>query len=231
VMAHLARAPGETAERQIYRTLRKAIMSGAVAPGSGLSSRSLAEAFGVSAMPVREALKRLEADGALYGMHKSAFFLNNPAPEEFEELLEMRLRLEGLAVRRAAARMTETTLKRLRSLHKKYSAGTHTHKRMLALNFMMHFEVYRCAGWPKLLRTIENLWLSIGPLFHYSGTTYNHDEVSDNHGRLLSALERGDGEGAERALRADLQAAAKAIRPILQAKVAALASPPIGEKA
>ena len=63
----------EPIERQIYLALRRSLMSGAILPGSRISSRSIASSLGVSAMPVREALKRLESDGAMKSSAKSCF--------------------------------------------------------------------------------------------------------------------------------------------------------------
>ena len=62
----------EATELQVYKAIRRALMSGALEPGARISSRSIAESLGVSAMPVREALKRLEADGGENGAKAAA---------------------------------------------------------------------------------------------------------------------------------------------------------------
>lgn len=201
--------------RQVYERICRAIMSGAFAPGASLSTRSLADRFSVSPMPVREALKRLEADGVVVGRAKSAFVLLDPTTAEFGELLDIRLRLEGLAAAEAARRMDLPTLTRVQALHKQLETYDGDLAGLLTLNFAFHFAVYESAGRPVLLAMIERLWLRIGPVLHASAG-YDAAAVAANHALLLDALERGDAPAAEAALGRDLIEAAAEIGPRLR---------------
>src|SRR5579859_5031189 len=91
----------EPMDRRVYRALRRSLMSGAILPGARVSTRSIASALGVSAMPVREALKRLESDGALRSSAQSAFIVNELSRVEFREILLIRLHLETMLAREA----------------------------------------------------------------------------------------------------------------------------------
>ncbi|MBL8583980.1 MAG: GntR family transcriptional regulator, partial [Rhizobiaceae bacterium] len=72
----------EPVERQVYRSIRQGLMSGVIAPGAVLTSRSLAAQLLVSPQPVRDALKRLEADGILESRPQSGFFLRGLTADE-----------------------------------------------------------------------------------------------------------------------------------------------------
>jgi len=208
-------------ERRVYTALRMALMVGSVAPGQGLSSRSLSAALGVSPTPVREALKRLEADGALISKNKSAFFVNDPDQADFAEILEVRINLEGLAIRAAARHARERDLVALRRLNSKYekmlAAEAVGGTRSLVPNFEFHFEIYKLSGSRTLVNMIETLWLRIGPTLHRYVATHHDKAVRANfHKYILTALACHDEDSAARALQGDLRAAADEIMPQLR---------------
>ena len=200
-------------ERQAYRSIRQGLMSGLIAPGTMLSGRSLATQLCTSVQPVRDALKRLEADGVVEGRPHSGFFLRDPTAAEFVGILEIRQRLEGLAARLAAASITPALIKSLRSVNRKMRfADTHEY---LALNHSFHFGIYAQARHGTLLSLIENLWMRIGPVLHYYPIIYNREAAVATHERIIQALVQRDGDLAEAAIRFDLNSAADLILPHL----------------
>ncbi|MBZ9772196.1 GntR family transcriptional regulator [Mesorhizobium sp. CO1-1-8] len=76
----------EPVERQVYRSIRHGLMSGLIAPGRALSGRSPALRLRVSVRPVRDALKRLDADGILDGRPQSSFSLGGMTASEYREI-------------------------------------------------------------------------------------------------------------------------------------------------
>jgi DNA-binding GntR family transcriptional regulator len=102
---------------RVYRALRRALSMGAAAPGDLLNIRPIAAALRTSPMPVREALGRLAAEGALEPLANRAFRLPVLGPEKYRELLLVRLRLEGLAGEHAAVRVTIDEFAVLRGVH------------------------------------------------------------------------------------------------------------------
>ena len=197
----------DSLERQIYQFIRRAIMSGHLQRGAMLSSRTLASDLGVSAMPVREALKRLEAEGVLITKARSAFHLNDPTVEEYKEIMGIRLRLEGFAARRAAERISDRRLARILRWHRALSGVGRDATKMLSRNFGFHFEIYRAAEHPILLSMIETLWVRIGPSLHWSTEGYDLPRMLETHQRIIDALRHHDPDGAEAALRFDLTSA------------------------
>jgi len=204
----------EPVERQVYGSIRRGLMSGLIAPGAVLTSRSLATQLAVSAQPVRDALKRLEADGVLVSRPQSGFFLRDLTVAEYREITEIRQRLEGLAARHAALNIDEKTIPRLRKLNaamtKLPKPKPHLQQNIeyLAQNFLFHFTIYEEARLPSLLAMIENLWMRIGPALHHHPHAFNRTETLRKHEAIIDALERHDPDAAEAAVAYDLGNAA-----------------------
>lgn len=204
----------EPIERQVYRNLRLALMSGLIEPGATLTGRSLAERLGVSVQPVRDALKRLEADGVLEGRPQSGFYLRDLSQTEYAEVTEIRQKLEGLAGRHAAANIPTDVVARLRELNKIMSNMDEPRK-YLATNFEIHFTIYRFAERPALLGIIQNLWIRVGPALHHVQHGFDSQDVMAIHKRILDGLELRDGQMVDQAICDDLETASRVIIPQL----------------
>lgn len=204
----------ETVERQVYRSIRQAMMSGLIAPGTSLTGRSLAQVLKVSAQPVRDALKRLEADGVIEGRPQSGFLLRHVSQQEYRHIIEIRQRLEGLAGRAAIPNVTSGTIRQLERINEKM-ARYDTAKEALAENYRFHFTIYRLADRPSLLGIIENLWVRMGPALHHHPYKITSTDTMNRHDRIIRALERKDGDEIEAAIADDLGAAADLVVPRL----------------
>lgn len=219
-LPRLSPLDGISVERQAYQVLRLALMSGAIQPGAGLTSRSLSEALGVSPTPVREALKRLDADGAVVSRNKSAFFVYDPDKVDFSELLQIRLSLEGMAIRLAATKARKADLVLLSKINNEYQqillGSDPSSSYSLQVNFRFHFELYKLSGSRTLVEMIETLWLRIGPTLQRYMPAHDDKSISTFHNRMLKAVANNDPDRAEAALRDDLTTAYAAIVPQLR---------------
>lgn len=212
-------------ERRVYNSLRFALMSGEMLPGQMLTSRSLSEQLGVSQTPIMVALKRLEADHALQSRNRSAFYVSEPGKDEFREILDIRLTLEVMAIRRAVRNLGDEDIARLKQINRACGAEAglpraemlEAAREALAQNFRFHFEIYRHCGSITLVELIERFWLRVGPMLHRYFGGSGVVAMPDLHESIIAALERRDEEGAELALRYDLNAAFSAIVPQLPA--------------
>jgi GntR family transcriptional regulator, colanic acid and biofilm gene transcriptional regulator len=205
-------------ERQAYDSLRFALMTGAIQPGQMLTSRSLSIALSVSPTPVMVALKRLEADGALESKSQSAFYVKDPDQREFLHILEVRLSLELLAVRKAAEHVTSSDIKKLRSLNRSYEQQmkkTKNSNQVFEKNFRFHFEIYKLSRSDILVTMIETLWLRIGPTLHKHFEFAEIKAAPNIHSSIIEALQQHDGDTAAAALRSDLESAFQVILPLL----------------
>lgn len=198
----------ETVQGQIYLALRDKLMRGGFEPGRKLKVAELAEIFGASAMPVREALNRLIAERGLESLPNRTVRVPALTNERLEDLKQARFAVEGLAAARAAARTTPALIARLRALIGAQSQTDEDHfsEASAEQNRAFHFAIYQQSGSAVLLPIIESLWLQFGPYLRVASETFDgRDGRGTNfHTALVEALERGDEDGARAALEADI---------------------------
>lgn len=192
-----------------YDRLRSGIMSGHFKAGERLSMRALSRSYGISTTPVRDAALRLVQEGAMDQPNSRVFELRKLSVEEFEEIQDMRVCLEGLAARHAARRISPAVLDHLKSLHQCFVEGISENPRQAnAYNTDFHLGIAKTAELSHLLRVIENLWLFVGPLFlelHKRMESEAFLPASHRHNSILDSLEARDEVGAEAAMRADIR--------------------------
>jgi DNA-binding GntR family transcriptional regulator len=204
-------------------------MDGRLRPGQKISLRSLATAMSTSPMPVREALRRLEAGHVLEVREGGVLAVPAPSPDELQEIREIRVSLEGLAAERAAARMTrkqqDRTARLAREMHL-YAGDPKDLTGFLAMNRDFHFSIYEAAESPLLLSIIKSLWLRIAPFFFAICQVHGHVDFSiEQHDRAVQALLARDGAGARTAIQADIERAASRIGTLLAGDAAGAAKP------
>ncbi len=204
-----------TIASEVYAHLRAALMEGAFEAGASFAISDLAERFGASNTPVREALRRLTDAGALVEGKWNTATLPPLSPEACSDLFRARAVIEGGAAELAAVRMTPDALANLRAISESHRAALVDGRvtDMLSGNKAFHFAVYQAAGSMVLLEQIENLWLRSGPYTRFlsdrmqeiltarGGLTY-----ARHHEDILNALSSRDGDGARRAMQADIGA-------------------------
>jgi DNA-binding GntR family transcriptional regulator len=203
-----------TLGQRVYNELRDYLMVGGVQPGEKVTLRQLTSAFGTSLMPVREAVQRLAAEGALEVLPNRAIRVPLMTKARVHEILRIRLTLEGMAVDEAAQRIQPDTIKQLEALNDAFNEEMRTHHesaRMFRANKELHFAIYRAAEMPVLLGIIENLWLQIGPFLHFALGLRGREAMSkyapDCHHRLIEAMLQRDSTAAREALAGDLRGA------------------------
>ena len=206
----------KTLSGDVYDQLKELVMGGRMMPGEVISLRSMANALGVSVMPVREAMQRLVAEQALELTPKRTLRVPAMSVAQFKEITTIRLHLEGLASEMAAQRIEGTSLARIQGHHLAFASEMNREQpdgeRLIGINKNLHFEVYRAAAMPVLLQMIEALWLRIGPILNYdlrsdSGRIKQRMAVA-HHQRWMDALARRDTQAAGAALRGDIEDAA-----------------------
>lgn len=199
-------------------SLRGLILRGQYPAGSRLGEAELAAALGVSRTPVREALRLLASEGLVeLTRHKGARVMAWSAAE-LEEVFALRAQVEGLAVRRAAERITEADLDELERLATAHAEATATGDsrdldRVYELNSRFHGAVVRVAAVGTTLTTV------VGSLVHsvvLHRTLHTFDDVamtrsSRHHLEIVAAMRNRDPEWAECVMRGHLLAARAAL--------------------
>lgn len=215
-MAEDAGAPAAaTAQDAAYARLRALISVGRFVPGERLKIRQLSAELGLGLMPVRAALQRLAAEGAVVNVPNAGVAIPYPTKSEFDDVLAVRMLLEGEAAERGARALGDADLKAMKSLGRTMTRALAASdaKAYLAANEDWHLVLYRAAGSPTLLALIETVWLKVGPL---SNRLFDDPQalpvLNDAHDDALAALARHDGAAVRRAVERDLFAAGQFLR-------------------
>jgi len=210
----------------IYDHLAELLISGRLAPGEKLSLRDTAAALGVSVMPVREAVFRLVADGALESPPNRAVRVPVMTVPRFRELADTRMAVEGLAASRAATARSPRQLAAIRRAEAAFRTLARAPDPALsvALNRDVHFAIYDSCGLPTLRAIVAGLWLKAGPVINLdlraNPDRLNSGHALRRHAEALAAIEAADGPAAQAAVAADIDEAARFIiaRGILPAE-------------
>jgi DNA-binding GntR family transcriptional regulator len=216
-LAGIAPVESGTLGQRVYSGLRDYLMAGQLQPGQKLTLRDLAAALRVSPMPVREAVRRLAAAGALEMLPNRRIRVPVVTKARFRELLRIRIAVEGLAVEEATRRIRMDDVDRMEELNKVFAAEMQRRQadgvRLFRINKDIHFILYEAAGMPMLLPLIEGLWLRIGPVLHLSlreranANARGRNPAPNWHKRMILGLRRRDAAAARRALIGDMTSA------------------------
>lgn len=210
-VAHLKRIAREPLWDLAHAQLREGLLAGRFAPGSKLTLRFLAETFGTSITPVRDAITRLAALGVLQLGPRNCAIVPELSAQELRELACIRCELEGRAAREAARNCgrgaADHLAVQLTTMQGHIAGNRFT--AYLAAHRKFHFGIYALAQMPILVEMIENLWLRCGPVLSFVVPQYVPLlKGTDQHKAALDAIRRGDGRKAEAAIVADIEQAA-----------------------
>lgn len=186
-----------TLQELVTDRIREAILRGWLKPGERLDQAEIAEQFQVSRMPVREALRTLEAEGLVkFYPHRGVEVCELP-PEEIEEIYQIRSVLESMAVQLAVARFTEEADKRLSALLQEMEEVADDPPAWTTLNYRFHHELYALSGRPRLCGIIESLRNTVQP---YVARDVSHPTrarlAMREHRSILEACRAGDADRA-----------------------------------
>lgn len=206
-MSVIETRPHEGLNTAIYAELRSRLVSGRMAPGQELSTRTLAAEMGVSQTPVRDALSRLAADGAVAIRSKRRVLVPRMTPERFSDLVRCRMLLEPEAASLALPHLDASHIARLREIDAALDGAIAQRdaEAFLRNNHAFHFALYRAQPGKTLAQVIETLWLQAGPFMRVvfdklvMGARLNH-----HHQAAISAIAAGDAVALRNAIEADI---------------------------
>jgi DNA-binding GntR family transcriptional regulator len=192
----------------VAASIRQAIFEGSLGSGVQLKQNDVAASLGVSAVPVREALKRLTAEGLLHNERNKGVVVAPLSIDDFVEITDMRLMLEPYLLRCSAPNLTEADL----DAAERILAATHSESN-IASHAKEHWEFHRLlyakARRPRALAQIDVLYVSINryllPAWKSAGLSEHWD---DSHLQITKAIRRGNVEGAAELISTQIQDAA-----------------------
>lgn len=210
------KTPAPTQQDQTYAQLRQWVTVGKFLPGERLKIHAIAQQLGAGVMPVRAALQRLAAEGALVNVPHAGMQVPRLSLAEFDDVLQTRMLLEGEAAERGAHRLDAAGVTELLALEQRMRDALRTNdaKGYLDANELFHLRLYQAAASPTLLALIETVWLKVGPLSNkLFEVPASLRVINDAHEDAVMALRLRDSAGVRRAIEKDLFVAAQFLRP------------------
>lgn len=178
-------------------SLRADISSGWLQPGDKIGQESLAERYGVSRVPLREALKTLEAEGMVEYHANRGYFVAELSVADLLEVYRMRELLEAEAIRLAVPQLSDADVEAIADLVAETDAAAAVGDlaAMTEANRRFHFAIFDAASMPRLCRVLRQLWdaTDVYRALYYSDVR-NRDRVGLEHEQMLKALRRRDAE-------------------------------------
>jgi len=207
-----------TTSDHVAEALRSAILAGEFDDGEELNQVELARHFGVSRVPVREALRRLQSEGLVSAeAHRRAAVVGFSS-ERIQEIFEVRALLEGHMLERAAQAIGPKQIERLRLLCDRMDA-TRDQGRWLEMNHEFHRLLVEPSGSRTALALVDRLTGQVERYVRRSGV-HARSEASDEHRTIVAASERGDVTEARRALESHIGQTLRGISEELATKAA-----------
>ncbi|MDR7103085.1 GntR family transcriptional regulator [Croceicoccus sp. BE223] len=197
------------ASDRAYHAIRSSILSGKLLPGEQIVEEALAELVGLSRTPVRDALRRLEAELLVERNETQRTFVANWSLADISDAFELRAIVEGRAARLAAARMTEEALVRLRDANEIVREAVECDRPDVAMflegNRAFHTALVEAADSRRLSALLSTLIEQ--PVIWRTAHHYDHSSLKRSHldhRELISAFERRDGAWAEAIMRSHI---------------------------
>jgi DNA-binding GntR family transcriptional regulator len=199
--------PGSRQE-QVYDHLKRTILSGEIKPGERLLETQLAQSLGVSRIPVREAIRKLERDGLVVVFPRRGIYASSLGPRDIDDVYAVRAVLEGLAARLAAEHRTDEQLARLDAIvaEMKEQADRADSNGLFATGRRFHELVLEASANAKLVPLMELMRSQIERirLLRMQVSSRTHD-VYREYVAIADAIRRGDGAAAEAEMRAHVE--------------------------
>lgn len=197
-------AKDDTIAARISKALADRIISGSLEPGSRLGQDRIAEEFGASHVPVREAFRRLESQGLVVSEPRRGVRVAGFSMDEITEVAEMRAALEVLALRHAAPHLTKAILDQAEDATRAGDKAGDVQAWEEA-NRAFHRLILTPCAMPRLLKTIDDLH-SASARFLFSGWRAEWEAPTDrDHRAILGALRAGQVETAASVLARHVQ--------------------------
>jgi DNA-binding GntR family transcriptional regulator len=208
--------PDQSLSDAVVDRIRAAIWSGVYAPGDRLVERRLAHEFGISHIPLREALARLTEEGLVEKLPRRGARVASLTPRMLEEVSSLRVVLEQFVVRRLKDRFTDDAHAELQEIVDRMveSAEKHDLVRVHELDQQFHQRLWEQTDHALLVELAAQMRSRTSHFYRAAAASLGPDEVrrhADSHQQLLDVIASGDRRAAERAMQQHVEQAAQRI--------------------
>ncbi len=191
----------------VYRKIRDMILFGEVLPGQPVTILGLKDRVESGITPVREAIRRLTAEGALQTLGNRRICVPEITAARIDEIYFARFAIEPKMAQMATENITDKDVRELKALDEKVNeaitAGQIEH--YLESNFRFHFRLYDAAQTPILRKIATSLWLQVGPSLRLVSGRYGTSNLPDKHTEAIEALAARNPEAVARAIDDDIR--------------------------
>ena len=192
-----------SAEYAVTDALRTAIRQGVLAPGQRLAQAELAEQLGVSRIPLRDALRRLEMEGVVRIDGRRGAWVTRLGSGDISEIYEMRLILETRCIQYAVDALVDEDIDRMSDLSRERDREDLSPVDGYTARRNFYAQLYRSANRPRMRRTVLQLRDNVDRYHILSDREQSHEA----HEELRSRIRAGDGAGAAAIMKAHLEEA------------------------
>ncbi len=203
-----------TLREKILETIRDAIMTGALRPGEKVAEPDLAERFGISRTPIREAFRQLESEGYLTVIPRKGAVVTSFSPRDVEEFYAIKSILEGYAARRACEKLSVKDIERLRTINDRlrHMADDGDIKHFFRIHNDFHDLFLKAADNEKLYELITNLVRKFQRLRYASLSLPGRMKISVlEHDKIIEAFLKRDADKAETLVRKNAEYGGKVL--------------------
>jgi DNA-binding GntR family transcriptional regulator len=187
---------------QAYNFILEAVLSGELAPGMRIPTEAIAERLGISRMPVRDALRRLEGDGAVTIYANRGAVVAEYSKDDVVQLIEMRAVLEGLGARFALPNITHGEMEEIRHLQIRMDGSADDLGQWIVHHDAFHNYITSLSGRPLLTRQTKKIRLMLRPYFRKHHARHEELEIPGyEHQKIIDVLASGDANDVEKEVR------------------------------
>lgn len=194
----------QTLREKILETIRDAILKGSMKPGERVSEPDLADRFGISRTPIREAFRQLESEGYLQVVPRKGAVVASLSERDIEEFYAIKIILEGFAARIAAEKLSDKDIERLEAINERLEAIVKEGdvKKFFRVHNEFHEVFIKAAGNEKLYDMINQLVMKFSRLRLASLSQPGRMEISvEEHRNMIEAFRNHDGKKADSLVR------------------------------
>lgn len=204
----------------VYRQIRAMILFGEFTPGQSVTIHGLVQELGAGMTPVREAIRRLTAEGALEFQGNRRIILPELSLAQLEELSFVRLSVEPklafLATKNITAKDVDILYEIDQTLNAAIAQGNV--RGYLELNYRFHHTLYRLAEARILMSVANTMWLRVGPSLRVVLGRFGTANLPDKHEEALAGMRVGDAQTVAQAISDDIEQGREGIRLSLSEK-------------
>jgi DNA-binding GntR family transcriptional regulator len=204
-------------QKAVYQRLRRSVLTGKLEPGMQIKIGELATNLNVSANPVREALRQLEAEGMVSFQPNKRIIVNKLSQEDLHDIYSILIPLEQIALEKCFNSLNSRDLVSLKASYQKMVRGDIGESDWIELNWLFHHKIHELTRSPRLVKMLGNLRSNIRPYFYLVVKDKSRTEQANReHELLLDAFKKKDRSGAKKVLRQHLRNGCKAIDKLLK---------------